>query len=69
MQPVLLQNIEEVKSVCRQHKVKKLYVFGSVCTDAFNHKSDIVTEETLAFSHFDKERFRHYVYICKKIKQ
>jgi uncharacterized protein len=41
MQQVLLQNIEEVKNVCWQHKVKKLYAFGSVCTNAFSNKSDI----------------------------
>ncbi|MBM3437133.1 MAG: nucleotidyltransferase domain-containing protein [Bacteroidetes bacterium] len=41
MQQVLLKNIEEVKNVCRQHKVKKLYAFGSVCTNAFSNKSDI----------------------------
>ncbi|MCX6223074.1 MAG: nucleotidyltransferase domain-containing protein [Bacteroidia bacterium] len=31
----------EINSLCRQNKVKSLYVFGSVLTDRFNEKSDI----------------------------
>lgn len=30
-----------LKNLCQQHKVKSLYVFGSVLTDRFNEKSDI----------------------------
>jgi uncharacterized protein len=30
-----------LKDLCKQHKVKSLYVFGSVLTDRFNDKSDI----------------------------
>lgn len=31
----------EISSLCRQNKVKSLYVFGSVLTDRFSEKSDI----------------------------
>jgi len=31
----------DIKKLCRQNKVKSLYVFGSVLTDKFNEKSDI----------------------------
>jgi len=41
MEPILTQNIETLKKLCRQHRVKRLYAFGSVCTDDFNDKSDI----------------------------
>ena len=41
MEPILRQNIETLKKLCRQHRVKRLYAFGSVCTDDFNDKSDI----------------------------
>jgi predicted nucleotidyltransferase len=30
-----------LKNLCQQHKVRTLYVFGSVLTDRFNDKSDI----------------------------
>lgn len=41
MEPILTQNIETLIKLCRQHHVKRLYAFGSVCTDNFNDKSDI----------------------------
>lgn len=33
--------INEISSLCREHKVKTLYAFGSVLTDQFNADSDI----------------------------
>jgi len=30
-----------LQNLCQQHKVRSLYVFGSVLTDKFNDKSDI----------------------------
>jgi predicted nucleotidyltransferase len=41
MNSILTQNIQAIKQICKSHKVKKLYAFGSVCTDKFNEKSDI----------------------------
>ena len=41
MQPVLLNNLEQLERICRRHRVKRLYAFGSVCTDKFNDESDI----------------------------
>ena len=32
---------KEINALCIQHKVKSLYVFGSVLTDHFSEKSDI----------------------------
>lgn len=32
---------KEINALCIQHKVKSLYVFGSVLTDHFSDKSDI----------------------------
>jgi len=31
----------DIQTLCATHKVKKLYAFGSVLTDAFTDKSDI----------------------------
>ncbi|WP_445749454.1 nucleotidyltransferase family protein [Polaribacter sp.] len=32
---------EEINKLCKSHKVKSLYAFGSVLTDKFNYESDI----------------------------
>lgn len=33
--------ISEIKKLCKKHKVRNLYAFGSVLTDRFNKESDI----------------------------
>ena len=35
------QNIEQINSLCKSHKVESLYAFGSVLTDKFNDQSDV----------------------------
>jgi len=35
------QHTKEIETLCRQHKVKRLYAFGSVLTDRFTKESDI----------------------------
>ncbi len=37
----LSQYINQIKNLCEKHKVKYLYVFGSLLTDNFSEKSDI----------------------------
>lgn len=38
---LISQNIEFINALCKSHKVKSLYAFGSVLTDKFNAQSDI----------------------------
>ncbi len=38
---IIEKNIDSLVSLCKQHKVKELYVFGSVVTSKFNKDSDI----------------------------
>lgn len=38
---LIYQNIEFINALCKSHKVKSLYAFGSVLTDKFNDQSDI----------------------------
>lgn len=53
--------ISEVIKLCEIHKVKSLYVFGSILTDKFNNNSDIdlvvdfsdVSVEEYADNYFD----------------
>ena len=37
----LTPHISEIKKLCKQHKVDKLYAFGSVLTDRFCKDSDV----------------------------
>ena len=37
----LTPHISEIKKLCEQHKVDKLYAFGSVLTDRFSKDSDV----------------------------
>ena len=41
MHQLLIENIENLQSLCRKYKVRRMYVFGSVNTDAFTPESDI----------------------------
>lgn len=38
---LISQNIEFINALCKSHKVKHLYAFGSMLTDKFNEQSDI----------------------------
>ncbi|MCK4345753.1 MAG: nucleotidyltransferase domain-containing protein [Bacteroidales bacterium] len=41
MKKILTEKLNALKELCKAYHVDKLYVFGSVCTDKFNEKSDI----------------------------
>jgi len=38
---IVERNIATVSDLCKQHKVKNMYLFGSVLTNQFSSKSDI----------------------------
>ena len=63
---IIESNLEKIKLLCAKHKVKKLFVFGSVLTHSFQEKSDIdfivdfdsIALEKYADNYFDlKEAF------------
>jgi len=35
------RNISKLIDLCKEHKVKELYIFGSILTSRFNDKSDV----------------------------
>lgn len=39
--PIITHNITQIKTICEQHKVKELYVFGSAARNEMNDKSDV----------------------------
>ncbi|MEN6454573.1 MAG: nucleotidyltransferase domain-containing protein [Prolixibacteraceae bacterium] len=41
MQKLLIDNMERINVLCRNHNVRSLFAFGSVVTDRFTDKSDI----------------------------
>jgi predicted nucleotidyltransferase len=57
----LTSHIPQIKKLCEQHKVDKLYAFGSVLTDQFSKDSDVdllvnfvdMPVETYADNYFD----------------
>jgi len=38
---IIEQNIDRLIEFCLEHKVRELYIFGSILTDDFNDSSDI----------------------------
>ncbi len=50
-----LIHIEAVQELCKKHRVKSLYAFGSVLTDKFNSDSDI--DLIVDFSAIDIEEY------------
>jgi predicted nucleotidyltransferase len=38
---VIERNINQIVSLCKKHKVRMLYIFGSVLTDRFTDDSDV----------------------------
>jgi hypothetical protein len=37
----ILENIDVINELCNRHKVRRLYLFGSILSDTFNQSSDI----------------------------
>jgi predicted nucleotidyltransferase len=61
MNQLLIKNIEKLKSLCREYKVKRMFVFGSVNTSSFSPKSDIdfliAFEDNLDFAEYTDNYF------------
>jgi len=64
MDKIVTDNIIELKRLCDMYNVKSMYVFGSVCTDKFNDKSDIdilITFDNLSIDQYTDNYFDlHY---------
>jgi len=48
---IIDKHIDSLISLCKQHKVKELYLFGSILTTRFNKDSDI--DMLVQFDHVD----------------
>jgi uncharacterized protein len=57
---IIEKNLTKLFDLCKRHKVKELYIFGSVLTDKFNDNSDI--DLLVQFENFDiLEYFDNYM--------
>ena len=39
--PIITNNITQIKAICKEHKVKELYVFGSAARNEMKEDSDV----------------------------
>ena len=64
---VIERNIGQIIQLCKLHKVRELYLFGSVLTDKFNDESDIdfLVEFSLVDIH---EYFNNYMDFKEKLE-
>ena len=54
------KNIETIKKLCEKHKVKELYLFGSILTERFGESSDV--DVLIQFDEVElKEYFDNYM--------
>lgn len=61
-------NQEKLNALCETHKVKELYLFGSILTDKFNETSDI--DMLIQFTQIDLlEYFDNYMDLKEKLEQ
>jgi uncharacterized protein len=64
---IVEENINELVDLCKLHKVRELYIFGSVLTDKFNDHSDI--DLIVQFDHIDiLEYFDNYMDFKEKLE-
>ncbi len=62
------KNKTDISSLCENHKVKKLYLFGSILTDRFNNSSDI--DMLVQFSNIDLlDYFDNYMDLKEQFEQ
>ena len=61
------RNIGQIIRLCERHKVRELYLFGSVLTDKFNDESDV--DFLVEFSIVDiLEYFNNYMDFKEKLE-
>jgi len=64
MNKIVVDKLDELKTLCKKYSVKTMYVFGSVCTAKFNDQSDIdflISFEDIPFDQYTDNYFDlHY---------
>jgi predicted nucleotidyltransferase len=66
MNSIVTDNLDALKRLCLDFNVKSMYVFGSVCTDAFTEKSDIdvlISFQELSIEQYTENYFELHYYL------
>jgi|SRR5664280_86733 len=62
------RNIDTLIGLCKQHKVKELYIFGSILTPRFNDSSDV--DFLVQFENIDiLDYFDNYMNFKEKLEK
>ena len=65
--PIITNNINEIKTLCKAHKVKELFVFGSAANNTFNDESDV--DFVIDFENIDPYCFaENYFSLSEKLE-
>jgi uncharacterized protein len=68
LNPIITNNLNEIKNVCAKHHVKELYVFGSAVSDKFKEDSDI--DFVIDFEGVEEKEFaNNYFSLMEKMQQ
>jgi uncharacterized protein len=68
MNKILHDNLDKLKLLCEEHKVKMMYVFGSVCTENFKEESDIdflISFDKVPLDDYADNYFELYYKMCR----
>jgi predicted nucleotidyltransferase len=60
MQQIISDHINQIRNLCIVHRVEKLFVFGSVCTERFSPQSDvdlIISFQPMEFADYTENYF------------
>jgi predicted nucleotidyltransferase len=64
---VIERNINQIVTLCKEHKVSMLYIFGSVLTDRFTDDSDV--DFLVEFENVDfQDYFNNYMDFKEKLE-
>jgi uncharacterized protein len=70
MQPILEKRKEELKNICEELKIRRLYAFGSAATaDGFNENSDIDFLISFEDSILPEEYSENYFQLQYKLRE
>ena len=68
MQKIIEDKVDSLRELCRTYDVKRMYVFGSVCTDNFKENSDI--DILISFKDISVEKYTdNYFELHYKLEQ
>lgn len=62
MQPILKNNIDTIRKLCKEHYIKELYAFGSAIDGNFTNESDIDLLYEMDYSGFDFNDIKNIPY-------